>query len=52
MHTKTLYLNKLGMESMFVLSGVGKAEKNKFDKCYRPDFFANNLYTGAKKLTK
>ena len=44
--------NKLGMSSMFVLTGNGKGDINKFDDLCKPDYIADNLFLGAKGLIK
>ena len=44
--------NKLGMSSMFVLSGNGKKDLHKFDHLFKPDHIAENLFLGAKDLIK
>ncbi len=43
---------KLGMSSMLVLTGNGKADLNKFDKSINPDYVADNLYSCFKELIK
>ncbi len=43
---------KLGMSSLFVLTGNGKADLNKFDQSLKPDHVADNLYSGVKELVK
>lgn len=43
---------KLGMSSLLVLTGNGKADINKFDQSLKPDYVAENLYSGAKELIK
>ena len=44
--------NELGMSSLFVLTGNGKQDLNKFDQMYKPDYIAENLFSGAKDLIK
>ena len=44
--------NKLGMSSLFVLSGNGKKDLHKFDNLFKPDHIAENLFLGAKDLIK
>ena len=44
--------NKLGMSSLFVLSGNGKKDLHKFDQRFKPDYVAENLFIGAKDLIK
>ncbi len=43
---------KLGMSSLFVLTGNGKKDLNKFDHSLKPDYIAKNLFSGAKDLIK
>ena len=43
---------KLGMSSLFVLSGNGKKDLHKFDHLFKPDYIAENLFLGAKDLIK
>jgi len=43
---------KLGMRSLLVLSGNGRADINKFDQSFKPDYVAENLYFGVKELIK
>ena len=42
--------NKLGMSSLFVLTGNGKKDLHKFDHLFKPDHIAKNLLLGAKDL--
>ena len=42
----------LGMDSMLVLSGRGKSFIESFDEDFKPNYFAENLLTGARKLVK
>ena len=42
----------LGMDSMFVLSGKGKALIESFDEEFKPNYIAENLLIGARKLVK
>ena len=42
----------LGMDSMLVLSGRGKSFIESFDEEFRPDYIAENLLIGARKLVK
>ena len=44
--------NKLGMSSLFVLSGNGKKDLHKFDQLFKPDHISENLLIGAKDLIK
>tara|TARA_B100000900_G_scaffold389289_1_gene382059 strand:+ start:155 stop:700 length:546 start_codon:yes stop_codon:yes gene_type:complete len=44
--------NKLGMSSLFLLSGNGKNDLHKFDHFLKPDRIAENLFLGAKDLIK
>ena len=44
--------NKLGMSSLFVLSGNGKKDLHRFDHLFKPDHIAENLFLGAKDLIK
>ena len=44
--------NKLGMSSLFVLSGNGKKDLHKFDHLFKPDHIAENLFLGAEHLIK
>ena len=44
--------NELGMSSLFVLSGNGKKDLNKFDHLFKPDHIAKNLFLGAEHLIK
>ena len=43
---------KLGMDSMLVMTGNGKVDKNCFEKDSSPTFFAKNILKGAKLLVK
>jgi len=43
---------KLGMDSMLVMTGNGKAYKNCFETGSSPTFFAENILKGAKSLVK
>ena len=49
-HKDIMPTKELGMDSMLVLSGIGKVEQNKFDEHSRPDYVAKNLFFGAKEL--
>ena len=42
----------LGMDSMLVLSGRGKTFIKSFDEGFKPNYIANNLLDGARKLVK
>ena len=42
----------LGMDSMLVLSGRGKTFIESFDERLKPNYIAENLMTGARKLVK
>ena len=44
--------NKLGMSSLFVLSGNGRKDLHKFDHSFKPDHIAENLFLGAEHLIK
>ena len=44
--------NELGMSSLFVLSGNGKKDLNKFDHSFKPDYIAEDLFLGAEHLIK
>ena len=44
--------NELGMSSLFVLSGNGKKDLHKFDRLFKPDHIAKNLFFGAEALIK
>ena len=44
--------NKLGMSSLFVLSGNGKKDLHRFDHLLKPNHIAENLFLGAKDLIK
>ena len=44
--------NKLGMSSLFVLSGNGKKDLHKFNDSFKPDNIAKDLFLGAKDLIK
>ena len=44
--------NKLGMSSLFLLSGNGREDLHKFNHLFKPDHIAENLYIGAKELIK
>ena len=44
--------NELGMSSLFVLSGNGKKDLNKFDHSFKPDHIADDLLLGAEYLIK
>ena len=44
--------NKLGMSSLFVLSGNGKKDLHKFDHSFKPDYIAEDLFLGAEDLIK
>ena len=43
---------KLGMSSLFILSGNGKKDLLKFDHLFKPDQIAENLLLGAEHLIK
>ena len=43
---------ELGMSSLFVLTGNGKKDLHKFNNSFKPDHIAEDLYVGAKHLTK
>ena len=51
-HKDIIPAKKLGMSSLYVLSGNGKKDLNKFDHLIKPDHIAENLYIGAKDLIK
>ena len=51
-HKDIIPAKKLGMSSLYVLSGNGKKDLNKFDHLIKPDHIAENLYLGAKDLIK
>ena len=42
--------NELGMSSLLVLTGNGKKDLNKFDQLFKPDYIAEDLFSGAKNL--
>ena len=42
----------LGMDSMLVLSGRGRTFIESFDEGFKPDYIAENLLIGARKLVK
>ena len=44
--------NELGMRSLFVLSGNGKKDLNKFNHSFKPDYIAEDLFLGAEHLIK
>ena len=44
--------NKLGMSSLFVLTGNGKKDLHKFDNSFKPNHIANDLFLGAEHLIK
>ena len=44
--------NKLGMESMLVLTGNGNDHQNRFTKKNRPNYYAKNILAGAKLLVE
>jgi len=43
---------KLNMDSMLVMTGNGKVDKNCFEKDFSPTFFAKNILNGAKLLVR
>ena len=51
-HKDIVPAKKLGMSSLFVLSGNGKKDLHKFDHLFKPDHIAENLFLGAKDLIK
>mgnify|MGYP001191087535 CR=1 FL=1 len=44
--------NRLGMDSMLVLSGQGKTFIESFEQDFKPNYITENLLTGAKELAK
>ena len=51
-HKDIVPAKKLGMSSLFVLSGNGKKDLHKFDHLIKPDHIAEDLFLGAKDLIK
>ena len=51
-HKDIVPANKLGMSSLFVLSGNGKKDLHRFDHLLKPNHIAENLFLGAKDLIK